>query len=163
MWDCVVPPSRYRASARQAPSSPYYHKKKPRRPRRPRSDLLEKYFAVLAASAVSSGPWIASEAVAETGPDLDLDHRAADHPVVALQVKHHTVDAHPEDVFDGEAAFDLGLAGFVRRAVAGGLRLGAVAPFPFDCVAVELFVVVGPAGQLGREDNARRGHGDDRR
>src|SRR4051812_26893949 len=156
-----APPSRYRASARQAPPS------RPttirRNPRRPRSDLLEKYFAVFAASAVPSGPWIASETVAETRSDLNLDHGTADHLVAALQVKHHAVDAHAEDVFDGEAALDLGLAGLVRRAVGRRLRLGAVAPFPFDGVAVELFVVVGPAGQLGRQHDARRRHRDDRR
>ena len=36
---------------------------------------------------------LASETVAETGPDLDLDGGVADHLVVALQVKHHAVDA----------------------------------------------------------------------
>src|SRR3954469_25704854 len=106
--------SRFGASA----IAPYYDKKKPRRSQR---DLLEKYFAVFAVSAVPSGPWIASEAVAETGSDLNLDHRAADHLVVAFEVKHHTVDAHTEDVFDGEATLDLGLARFVRGAV--GRRL----------------------------------------
>jgi hypothetical protein len=50
-------------------------------------------------------------AVAQAGPDLDLHHRAADHLVVTLQVKHHTIDAGAEDVLDGEAPLDFRLAG----------------------------------------------------
>ena len=59
--------------------------------------------------------------------------------------------ARAEDVFDGEPAPERALAGFVRLAVRRGFRTGAVAPIPFDRRAVEVFEVVGPAGEFGRE------------
>src|SRR5258706_2017552 len=88
------------------------------------------------------------ETVAEAGAHLDLDGRVADRLVVALQVEHHAIHAGAEHVLDGIAALDLGLTRFVRRAVAGRLGFGAVAPFPLDGAAVEILEVVGATVEL---------------
>ena len=64
--------------------------------------------------------------------------------------------ARAKHVFDGEPSPDRALAGFVRIAVRRGFRSGAVAPVPLDRRAVEVFEVVGPAGEFGRQRRRAR-------
>ena len=94
-----------------------------------------------------------------------LAGRTHDGPLVVqkpLYPEGHVVSTRPEDVLDGIATFDLGLALLVRCAVGGRFGLRAVAPVPFDRRAVVLLEVVGAADQLRRQDHARRRHADDR-
>src|SRR5438132_6690484 len=96
--------------------------------------------------------------VAQAGTDLNVGARHRNRLVVLLQPEHHAEIARTENVFDREAPLDFCLARLVRLTVTRGFRAGAVAPLPFNGGAVILFEIVGPAEELGGEDDARRGH-----
>src|SRR5258706_7037598 len=80
-------------------------------------------------------------AFAEPRADLHVDRGEANSLVVALQAEGDAIHVGAaKHVLDGEAPFDFRLPGFVRGAVGGILRLGAIAPRPDHGGAVVLFV-----------------------
>src|SRR5262245_54296648 len=89
-------------------------------------------------------------AVAEARPHADGRRAGADDLVLLFQAELHLIFAgRAVRMVGGEAALDLGLAGFVRIAVGGIGRTCIDTPLPLDGGAIELFAVVGAPGEIG--------------
>ena len=113
-------------------------------------------------AALRSDGSLTSEAVAEAGAHLDVDRRVADRLVVALEVEHHAV-ASPARKTCSTVKRRL-ISDLPGSYGAQSLDDSDLVPSPHShstARAVELLEVVGAAGQLGREHDARRRHRDD--
>src|SRR6266704_3198345 len=94
--------------------------------------------------------------------NLNVHGGRSKRTLVTLESKHHLVYAGPKYVLDGEAPLDFAFARFVRFAVDGRFRMGAVSPVPFHRGAIEILVIVGTALELRGQNDASRRHADDR-